>query len=157
MKFWRGASDCLLVKTDETVLAGRLALGATCADWLAAARSLGSGSALMRVGMMIVNLWMQLGLNLPMRNYLGFLYGNPVSTSSLFYGGGAAGIYCVATLREARGQGLGAALTLQPLLEAREWGYRIGVLQSSKMGFNIYKRLGFRHLCQIENFYLSLH
>ena len=102
------------------------------------------------------DLWRQLGLDLPMRNYLGYLDGKPVSTASLFLGGAAAGIYCVSTVPEARGQGLGAALTLQPLREARQWGYRIGVLQSSKMGINIYKRLGFRHLCQIEYFYLSL-
>ena len=101
-----------------------------------------------------LQLWKQLGLDLPMRNYLGYWNGKPVATSSLFLGGGAAGVYCVATLPEARGRGLGAALTLQPLLEARELGYRIGVLQSSKMGFKLYKTLGFRHLCQIENFYL---
>jgi len=102
------------------------------------------------------DLWMQLGLDLPMRNYLGYLNGKPVSTSTVFYGGGAAGIYCVSTLLEARGKGSGAALTLKPLQDAREMGYRVGVLQSSEMGFNVYKKLGFRHLCQIENFYLSL-
>ena len=91
-----------------------------------------------------------------MRNYLGYLNGEPVSTSCVFFGGGAAGIYNVATLPEARGKGLGAAITLQPLLDARQAGYRVGTLQSSDMGFNVYKKLGFRHLCQIENFYLSL-
>jgi len=59
-------------------------------------------------------------------------------------------------LPEARGRGMGAALTRKPLQEAREMGYRVGILQSSAMGFNIYKTLGFRHLCQIENFYLLL-
>ena len=54
------------------------------------------------------------------------------------------------------GKGFGAAMTFNPLHQAREMGYRIGVLQSSEMGFNVYKRLGFRHLCQIENFYLVL-
>jgi ribosomal protein S18 acetylase RimI-like enzyme len=103
-----------------------------------------------------VDVWLQLGLNFPIRNYLGYLNGGPVATSTVFYGGGAAGIYCVATLPEARGKGIGAAITLKPLLDAREMGYRIGVLQSSEMGFNIYQRLGFRHLCQIENFYLSV-
>jgi ribosomal protein S18 acetylase RimI-like enzyme len=102
------------------------------------------------------DLWMQLGLDLPMRNYLGYLNGKPVSTSTVFYGGGAAGIYCVSTLPEARGKGIGVALTLKPLQGAREMGYRVGVLQSSEMGFNVYEKLGFRHLCQIENFYLSL-
>jgi ribosomal protein S18 acetylase RimI-like enzyme len=102
------------------------------------------------------DLWMQLGLDLPIHNYLGYLNGRPVSTSTVFYGGGAAGIYCVSTLPEARGRGIGAAITLRPLQAAREMGYRVGVLQSSEMGFHIYKNLGFRHLCQIENFYLSL-
>jgi ribosomal protein S18 acetylase RimI-like enzyme len=102
------------------------------------------------------DLWLQLGLDLPIRNYLGYLNGEPVSTSTVFYGGGAAGIYCVATLPEARGKGIGAALTLKPLLDAREMAYRIGVLQSSEMGFSVYQKLGFKHLCQIEYFYLSL-
>jgi len=100
--------------------------------------------------------WHKLGLEFPLKNYLGYLNDEPVSTACLFYGGGAAGIYSVSTLPKARGKGIGAAVTLQLLLEAREKGYRIGVLQSSAMGFNVYKKLGFRHLCQIENFYLSL-
>lgn len=102
------------------------------------------------------DVWMQIGLGFPMGNYLGYLNGKPVSTSAIFYGGGVAGIYCVATLPEARGRGIGLALTHQPLREAYEMGYNIGVLQSSKMGFNIYKKLGFRHLCQIESFSRSL-
>ncbi|HET9905872.1 MAG TPA: GNAT family N-acetyltransferase [Anaerolineales bacterium] len=102
------------------------------------------------------DLWVQLGLDLPIRNYLGYLNAEPVSTSTVFYGEDVAGIYCVSTLHEARGKGIGAALTLQPLQEARDLGYRVGVLQSSDMGFNVYKRLGFRHLCQIEYYYLSM-
>lgn len=101
-------------------------------------------------------LWKQMGFDLPIRNYIGYLNGKPVSTSMLFNGGGAAGIWSVSTLREARGRGIGAALTLKPLQDARAMEYRVGVLQSSDMGFNIYKKLGFRHLCQIENFYLSI-
>lgn len=97
--------------------------------------------------------WNNLGFDLPIRNYIGYLHGKPVSTSCLFLGGGAAGIYSVATLPEARGKGIGAAMTVKPLLDAYKMGYRIGVLQSSEMGFNIYKRIGFRHLCQIEYFY----
>jgi ribosomal protein S18 acetylase RimI-like enzyme len=104
----------------------------------------------------VFDLWMKLGLDFPVRNYLGYLNGEPVATSCLFLGGGAAGIYSVATLPEARGKGIGAAVTIKPLQDARDMGYRIGVLQSSEMGYSIYKRLGFQHLCQMEYFYLSL-
>lgn len=100
--------------------------------------------------------WNSLGLGLPMRNYIGYLNGKPVSTSCLFLGGGAAGVYSVSTIPEARGKGIGAALTLRPLLDAREMGYRIGTLQSSEMGFKIYQTLGFRHLCQIEYFHKTI-
>jgi ribosomal protein S18 acetylase RimI-like enzyme len=104
----------------------------------------------------IFDIWMKLGLDFPVRNFLGYWHGEPVSTSSIFYGGGAAGIYDVATLPEVRGKGIGAALTLHPLVEARARGYRVGTLQSSEMGFSVYKKLGFKHVCQIENYYLAL-
>jgi ribosomal protein S18 acetylase RimI-like enzyme len=94
----------------------------------------------------------KLGLDLPIQNFLGYWNGEPVATSSLFIGRGVAGIYNVSTLSEARGKGIGAALTLHPLRDAREMGYRIGVLQSSEMGYNVYQKLGFQHLCQIEYF-----
>lgn len=101
----------------------------------------------------VFNVWQALEKTASLKNYLGYWRSQPVATSSLFCGGGNAGIYSVSTLPEARGLGIGAALTAHPLLEARELGYRIGTLQSSAMGFNIYQKLGFRHLCQIENFY----
>lgn len=101
----------------------------------------------------IFELGLQLGLGFPIRNYLAYWNGKPVSTSCLFLGAGVAGIYSVSTLPEARGKGIGAAVTLRPLQNALEMGYQIGVLQSSEMGFNIYRKLGFRHLCQIEYFH----
>jgi ribosomal protein S18 acetylase RimI-like enzyme len=94
-----------------------------------------------------------LGLDLPIRHYLGYLHNQPVATASLFLGAGVAGIYNVATLAEARGQGIGAALTLKPLHEARQMGYHAAVLQSSEMGYRVYQRLGFRKLCVMDHFF----
>lgn len=94
-----------------------------------------------------------LGLDLPLRHYLGYLHDQPVATVSLFLGAGVAGIYYVATLAEARGQGIGAALTLKPLHEARQMGYHAAVLQSSDMGYRVYQRLGFRKLCVMDHFF----
>jgi ribosomal protein S18 acetylase RimI-like enzyme len=85
----------------------------------------------------------RLGEDSPFRSYLGRLDGEAVAASLLVVAAGVAGIYNVATLPEARRQGLGTALTLEALREARELGYRIGVLQSSAMGLGLYRRLGF--------------
>lgn len=79
----------------------------------------------------------------PFRTYLAMLNGKPVGTSQLFTSGGVAGIYNVSSIPEARGQGVGSAITLAPLLEARDRGYRVGILQASSMGYNVYRKLGF--------------
>ena len=78
------------------------------------------------------------------RTYLALLNGKPVGASQLFLSEGVAGIYNVTCIPEARGLGIGSAITLAPLLKAREMGYRIGVLQASKRGYNVYRRLGFQ-------------
>jgi GNAT superfamily N-acetyltransferase len=79
----------------------------------------------------------------PWRYYVGRLGGEVVATATLALVGGVAGVYNAATLPKAGRQGLGAAMTLRVLCEARELGYRIGILQSSALGFNVYRRLGF--------------
>ena len=98
------------------------------------------------------DLFAGLGFELPLRSYLGVLDGKPVATSQLFLGVGVAGIYVVATLPEARRQGIGSALTLAPLLDARAMGFRIGILHASPMGLSMYRRLGFQEYCRMGHY-----
>jgi GNAT superfamily N-acetyltransferase len=84
--------------------------------------------------------------------YTGWLNGKAVSTSLLFLGGGVAGIYAVATIPEARWRGIGAWLTLYPLLYARTRGYKAGILQSSEMGLHVYRSIGFQEYCRITSY-----
>ena len=76
--------------------------------------------------------------------YVGYLDGEPVATNMLFTGAGVAGLYAVATLPAVQGKGIGAAISLKPLLDARDKGYHYGVLFSTEMGIRVYQRIGFR-------------
>lgn len=90
-----------------------------------------------------------LGLGLPWRHYLSLQNGRPVACAQLFLGAGVAGIYLVRTVPNARRRGIGAAVTLRALLDARDIGCHIAVLTSSSMGEAMYRRLGFVEYCRI--------
>ncbi|GHO43977.1 GNAT family N-acetyltransferase [Ktedonospora formicarum] len=83
------------------------------------------------------------------RPYLALRDGEPVASSLLVPGGGIAGIYCVCTLENARRQGIGRTATIAALRDARDHGYRLATLQSSEMGYRIYRRLGFQEVCTL--------
>lgn len=101
-----------------------------------------------------VELYASLGLagDVPWRHYVGLLEGRPVAASSVFLGGGAAGIYNVAVAPALRRQGIGSAMTLAPLREARATGYQVGVLQSSYLGTFLYQHLGFREVGRLGQY-----
>ena len=88
------------------------------------------------------------GQRLPWQLYVGFLKGEPVASSRLFLAAGVAGIYAVVTVPEARRQGIGTAMTLAPVCEARSMGYRIGVLRAAQRELGVYRRLGFEEYCK---------
>jgi GNAT superfamily N-acetyltransferase len=75
--------------------------------------------------------------------FLGRLDGRPVATSTLVRTDQVAGIYAVTTIEQARGRGLGTAVTWAAINRAREWGSRAVVLQASPMGLSIYSKMGF--------------
>lgn len=104
------------------------------------------------VNQQLTDAYAQLGFapDRPLRHYLGLLDGKPVATSAIFEAAGVASVQYVVTLPEARRQGIGAAMTVHVLREARARGYRITVLTSSPDGINIYRRIGFREYCTIS-------
>jgi GNAT superfamily N-acetyltransferase len=88
----------------------------------------------------------------PMKFFLGLFDGKPVATSMYFLGKGVVGIYLVATLLEARNKGIGFAVTQAALKAGRALGYHIGILQASKMGEPVYKRMGFKEYCRVSSY-----
>lgn len=79
--------------------------------------------------------------------YVALLDGKPVGISGVYYYCGVAGIYMVGVLEETRGKGIGTAITIAPLFDAKEKRYEWATLHSSELGFNVYKKMGFEQYC----------
>jgi len=85
-----------------------------------------------------------------MQNYLVYFEDEPASCLTLYMGGNrVASIWCVATSPQVRGKGLGTLVTWKGCVEALQKGYRYAILISTEMGYNVYKRLGFREYCKV--------
>jgi GNAT superfamily N-acetyltransferase len=83
----------------------------------------------------------------PASKFLGFYNGVPVASSQVLYGGNVARLNFVSTMPEARGKGIGTAISLASLISAQERGYNVAVLTSTDMGYPIYRKLGFKEIC----------
>ena len=90
--------------------------------------------------------------DLPLRNWVASLGREPVAAAALFVGAGVAGIYNVCTVPEARGRGIGRAVTAAALADAVARGLRLAVLGSSDMGYPVYRRLGFREVSRLRSY-----
>ena len=135
------------VTAPESFVVERVRDEAGLGEWVAtfgAGFGLGPGDAGWFVGVLRT-----IGVEGAWRYYLGRLDGEPVATSALLFAAGVAGIYCVSTVEPARRRGIGAAVTLAALREARDHGHTIGVLTSSEMGYGVYRNLGFVEYCRI--------
>lgn len=82
--------------------------------------------------------------------YLGFLDGEPVATAVRITSHGIAGIGGVSTVPAARRRGIGEAITRRAALDGVAEGCRASFLQASAMGFDLYQRMGYRHVIDFQ-------
>jgi ribosomal protein S18 acetylase RimI-like enzyme len=80
-----------------------------------------------------------------------------VACNIVVEGGGIASVWGIATLPETRRKGIGAAITLGPLLDSRAAGYRYAGLFATELGAPVYERIGFRHTGTRINRYMWRH
>ena len=82
--------------------------------------------------------------------YLGYLNGEAVGTSMLTLNSGVGGIHGVSTIPNERGKGIGTLMSLFTLKETKRNGYFVGILRASRMGVNIYEKIGFRKYSHVD-------
>jgi GNAT superfamily N-acetyltransferase len=78
-----------------------------------------------------------------MRGYLGYFDGKAVGTAMGLTVADFVAVFTVSTRRAWRGRGIGAALTARAVLDGYTSGSTWSWLQSSSMGHNLYRSLGF--------------
>jgi ribosomal protein S18 acetylase RimI-like enzyme len=86
--------------------------------------------------------------------FIAYLGGTPVSIAMTIVTHGVAGIYWVGSLEQARGQGLGRAVTAAATNAGFELGADLASLQASPMGKPIYEEMGYETLFDYR-FYMS--
>ena len=81
--------------------------------------------------------------------WVGYLDQEPVSTAATVIGGGAVGVYNVATMPEHQMRGYGETVMRHAVAEAqRRHGIEHTILQSTPAGHRLYQRMGF---CTVTN------
>jgi ribosomal protein S18 acetylase RimI-like enzyme len=86
----------------------------------------------------------------PFAAYVGYADGEPVSTAAAVIGGGAVGVYNVATLPAHQRRGYGEAVMRHAINDARRRsGIGRTVLQSTPAGLHLYERMGFRSITSV--------
>ncbi|HEY7846626.1 MAG TPA: GNAT family N-acetyltransferase [Candidatus Limnocylindria bacterium] len=91
------------------------------------------------------------GASVPLQHFVGRLDdGVPVACGTLCTAGEAAGLYAVAVAEDGRRRGYGRAISLAALQAGADAGHRFGVLQSSAMGFGVYRSIGLTLVSRLQ-------
>lgn len=76
--------------------------------------------------------------------WIGYWKGQPVAGSMFIMENSVVGVHWVATLPDFRNQGIGFAVTYNPLVHLKKRGAEQAVLFSSTMGKPVYEKMGFK-------------
>ncbi len=83
-------------------------------------------------------------------SYVGYVDGEPVTTAAIVMGGGALGVYNVATVPGHRRRGYGEAVMRYAVADAaKRCGVDRVLLQSTPAGYSLYRRMGFQTVTTI--------
>lgn len=85
-------------------------------------------------------------------NLIGSLDGRPVACGTAYLTGTTAGLYNIATAEDARGRGIGYAVTQELQARARAAGADHAVLHATESGKPVYERAGFVEVCQVPQY-----
>ncbi|MFB6187230.1 MAG: GNAT family N-acetyltransferase, partial [Halobacteriaceae archaeon] len=84
--------------------------------------------------------------------FIGMIGEKPVACGVLSQSDSIAGLYSIGVLEDFRRQGLGEAMTRAILRSGWEAGCRMAVLQSTDMGYPLYKQMGFETVITYQHF-----
>jgi GNAT superfamily N-acetyltransferase len=87
---------------------------------------------------------------MPVMHVLARVDGEPVGTGTLGVADGVAGLFNIGVREQARGRGVGRAITIALLRLAREHGCHCSVLHATPPGLPVYARLGYQAVCDID-------
>ena len=87
--------------------------------------------------------------------YIGTYNEKYVSALLLYLKTESAGLHAVSTLPDYRNNNFALTISNKALSDARDVGYKYGVLQASPMGQKVYKKLGFKKYCDVFTYALN--
>ncbi|WP_085524642.1 GNAT family N-acetyltransferase [Tuberibacillus sp. Marseille-P3662] len=87
-----------------------------------------------------------------LETYIGYAGSQHVTTLSVLYAHGVAGIYNIGTPASQARKGYATAITRFAMQQAKAKGYRYATLQSTPIGYNLYQRLGFQSHGEVQQY-----